>query len=261
MSLLTKLARKTSPLLLGLPLLLAACDPEPVHYHDPSDGSFDMPAGGADFGMLSHYDHAFAEDSITFAADEDAFEFYLPEESLVVITATGVGGFDAYLDLFAGGFEFLYGDDDGGPGLDPVLVGTLQAGDYFVILGGAGTSVGDYAIDISVEPLGGADMGVLAPSDTAVDNGGSISDIFDVDSYVFTVNDNVVVDIFLTRTAGDYDGNLELVNEYGQSLSFEDPLGDADPAILGAVLTPGTYIIRVGANFGSGTTHVQVDVN
>lgn len=261
MKMLTKLARKLSPLMLGLPLMLAACDPEHVHHDDPHDPGYQLPAGGADFGLLNHFGHAYAEDTINSTADEDTFEFYLPEESLVVITGTGLGGLDAYIDLYRGNLQFLFGDDDGGPGLDPVLVGVLQPGTYYAIIGGMGSSTGGYAIDVSVEPLGGADFGVLDVNDTAVDGGGSITDAFDVDSYVFTVTENVIADIYLTRTAGDYDGNLELVNEYGQSLEYQDPLGNADPEIIGILLTPGTYIIRVGANFGSGTTHLQIDIS
>jgi hypothetical protein len=95
--------------------------------------------------------------------------------------------------------------------------------------------------------------------DSIIDSGGGIDDLFDVDSYIFTVNTAAFTDIFVTRTSGDYDGNLELLDEYGNVLTFVDPAGDADPDILAIDLPPGTYIIRVGAASGSGEYSLQVD--
>jgi hypothetical protein len=165
---------------------------------------------------------------------------------------------NGYLDLYDD-FGFIGGDDDGGPGVDPLIVGQLNAGYYFVVVGSSDASLGDFAIDISVEPLGGSDLGVLAVPDSIIDTGGGIDDLFDVDSYIFTVNTDAFTDIFLTRTSGDYDGNLELLDEYGNVLAFVDPAGDADPDILAIDLPPGTYIIRVGAASGSGEYSIQVD--
>ena len=235
-----------------LPLMfLAACHPERrkvvVEESPPV-----VPSGGLDWGAFNHFEHDFAQRSISSSSDQDGFEFYLNQSSLVVITVTGSGGLDAYLDLYDSGFDFIVGDDDGGPGNDPIIVGSLSAGGYFVVAGGFGSSTGDYDIDISVEPLGGADFGVLQINDSFVDNGGDISDAFDVDSYVFTVNTNVIADFYVTLTTGDYDGNLELLNEYGQVLAYHDPAGLADPFLINQALTPGTYIVRVGASSGSG---------
>jgi hypothetical protein len=201
----------------------------------------------------------FDEQAISTSGDLDGFEFTLARSTLVLITGTGTGGLDMFLDLYDGNLDFIGGDDDGGPGADPVIVVQLDVGDYVVVVGSSDGSIGDYAIDISVEPLGGVDFGVLAVPDSVIDTGGDISDSFDVDSNIFTVNASCFADIFLTRTSGDYDGNLELLDEYGDVLAFVDPVSDADPDILGIALTPGTYIIRVGGTFGAGEYNLQLD--
>jgi hypothetical protein len=238
-------------------ILLSGCHPrekERRHDREPT-----VPSGGADFGVLDHFHHAFAERSISNRDDLDGYEFALARSSVVLITVTGTGNLNAFIDLYDGNFQFIGGDDFGGPGNDPLLLAQLGPGDYFAVVGSLDGSVGAYAIDISVEPLGGSDLGILLVPDSVIDLGGSISGPFDVDSYFFTVYDNCLTDIFLTRTSGNYDGNLQLLDEYGNELAFIDPVGDNDPAILNQPLTPGTYIIRVGANSGSGSYTIQVD--
>jgi hypothetical protein len=249
---------------LALPLLLAPlvltgcydecedCDPDTIIV----DG---VPPGGADLGLLLHFDHNFADRDISDAGDTDGFEFSLSQESVVVITLTGQGGFDGFMDLYTRDFSFIMGDDNGGPGADPVLVGALSAGEYFVVVGGSGGSTGTYLFDITAEPMGGADLGVLAVPDSVLD-GADISDAADVDSYIFTVNSAAILDVFLTRTSGTYDGNLQILDEYGIELAFIDPAGDADPSALSIAINPGTFIIRVGASSGSGNYTVQVDL-
>lgn len=241
--------------------LLSAC-----HYHDEERNDNDtvfqpaVPSGGLDWGLFNHFEHDFASFDINSASDQDGFEFDLAEDSVVVITTTGYGGFDAFLDLYDSNFGFITSDDNGGPNPDAVLVGTLNAGSYFVVVGGAGGSTGDYDIDISVEPLGGSDFGAMYPSDSFIDNGGVIDDPFDVDSYVFTIYGTDTVDIFVTSN-GFMDGNLELLDEYGTVLDFVDPPGNGDPLLINQVLAPGTYIARVGSSAGGDSYSVQIDVN
>lgn len=258
--------RKLIPIIaIMAPLLaLTACDRHYSHNSDDDVGISNpvVPAGGSDFGLLNQFDHAFDDTrNISSSGDEDGFEFSLSESSVVVITATGYGGFDAFLDLYDFNFNFITGDDNGGPSPDPAIVGTLGAGDYFVVVGGSGSSTGDYDIDISVEPLGGSDFGVMVPTDSFIDNGGAIDDAFDVDSYIITVLTNVTGDFYVTTTFGSFDGNLEIIDEYGSQLFYGDPSGNADPAAINIALTPGTYIVRVGGSSGSGDYSMQIDVN
>lgn len=253
----------TLALLMAAPLLaLTAC-----HYHDYDDDDDVVvvtpfvPGGGVDWGLFNHFEHDFASRNISDSADQDGFEFDLAEDSVVVITITGFGGFDGFLDLYDDSFNFITADDNGGPGADAVLVGTLSAGGYFVVVGGAGSSTGDYDIDISVEPLGGSDFGVLVPTDSFIDNGGVMDDAFDVDSYIFTVEVNVLADIYMTTTSGALDPNLELLDEYGNVIVFDDPVGNADPFLINQALTPGTYIVRIGTSSGAGDYSLQIDIN
>lgn len=257
------LLRSRFALLLALPLLaLAGCDEH--HHHEEDDNDViivdQVPAGGRDFGLMLTFDHDFAERDISDSHDQDGFQFTLNQTSVVVITLTGQAGFDGYIDVYAGDFTFLFGDDDGGPGLDAVVVGTLAPGSYFAVVGGSGGSIGDYAIDITIEPTGGADFGVLGVPDSVIDSAG-LSSFDDVDSYIFTVNGAAVLDVFLTRTSGDYDGNLQVLDEYGNELAWVDPAGLADPAAINIALNAGTYIVRVGAASGSGNYTLQVDLN
>lgn len=238
-------------------LMFSACHPVYVE-RKPEKSQPAIPAGGADFGLLDHFHQTYAERSFSSSGDLDGFEFSLARTSVLVITMTGTGSVDGFLELYDLHFGFLGGDDDGGPGNDPVIVGQLSAGDYYFIAGTFGGS-GNYAVDISVEPTGGADFGVMSVPDSLLDSGGSISDSLDVDSYIFTVYSNCTCDIFLTRDTGNFDGNLQLMDEYGNQLAYIDPIGLGDPAILLQGLTPGTYIVRVGASSGSGNYTIQID--
>ncbi|MDC1143140.1 hypothetical protein OAU50_08610 [Planctomycetota bacterium] len=244
--------------LLILPLLLSGC-----YYEEDDDFRtiYHVPGGGLDWGTMNDFDHDFAQGSINTTSDEDGFEFRLNYESLVVISVLGSNGLDAYLDLFDGHLSFIVGDSDGGPGVDPLLVGTISAGDYVLVIGGESGSTGDYDIDISVEPLGGADFDVLTNPSTNIDTGGDISGSSDVDSYVFSLDGSADIDIFLTRTSGNYDGNLQLLDEFGSQIAFQDPIGDGDPTILAGTLPVGTYIVRVGASSGTGDYDIQIDAS
>jgi hypothetical protein len=250
------------PMLLIAPLLaLTACHP---HHHSDRDDSPPpspvVPDGGLNWGTLNHFEHDFASRDIVSSGDQDGYEFFLPEDSVVVITTTGLG-VDSFIDLYFDDFTFITGDDDGGPGADAVLVGTLSAGGYFAVVGGTGGSTGDYDVDISVEPLGGADFGEMIPGDSFIDNGATMDDAFDVDSFIFTIFGDDVVDIFMTTTSGVLDANLELLDEYGNVILFDDPAGGNDPFVIGELLTPGTYIVRIGTTSGSGDYSLQIDVN
>lgn len=240
-------------------LMLSACHPRHHHPRHEPEQRKTIPAGGTDFGTLDHFHQAYAERTISGGSDLDGFEFSLARSSVVLITFTGTGSLDGFLDLYDSGFNFLGGDDNGGPGPDPVIVAILDQGDYFFVAGSADGTVGAYAVDISVEPRGGADLGVMFVPDSIIDTGGSISDAFDVDSYIFTVYDNCFADIFITRTSGNFDGNLQLMDEYGNELAYIDPIGNDDPFLLNQALTPGTYIIRIGANSGGGDYDIQLD--
>jgi hypothetical protein len=237
-------------------LLVSGCDVEHRHhdrdFHRPIGGGGEqyIPPGGEDFGTLFHFDHVFSERSISNSSDLDGFEFRLAQQSVVLITATSYGGLDAFLDLYRADFSFIGGDSDGGPGLDPILVGTFAAGDYFVVVGGVDGTVGDYDIDISVEPLGGADFGGLFAPTSVLDDLGFLDGPEDFDSYIFTVYDTVFCDIYLTGDPG-LDTDLQLLNEYGQEIAYTDVVGP-NAEILGETLAPGTYIIRVGTFSGSG---------
>ena len=248
---------KLLALLLVLPLMLVGC-----YYEEAEDEIViinEIPAGGLDWGLMNDFEHDFAQAGISSSTDQDGFTFSVNLDSVIVISVLGGGNVDAFLDLYDTNFSFIVGDNDCGPGNDPLLVGSVSAGDYFVVVGGQGGSTGSYDIDISIEPLGGADFEVLGIPSINVDTAGDITDSADVDSYIFTLEATATIDIFLTRITGTYDGNLQLVDEFGTQIAFIDPVGDADPSILAQVLSAGTYIVRAGATSGSGAYDIQID--
>ncbi len=251
--------KKLSLLLLAGAFVMTGC------HHDDHDPDFEeiktVPAGGVDFGVFNHFDHDFHSAAISGSSDRDGYEFAVADDSTVMITVTPTGGLDAYLDLYDDNLDFITGDSNGGPGTEPVIVGQLNAGNYVVVVGGEGSSTGDYDVDIVVSTLGGADFGVVNVPGSVSDDLSDISDAFDVDTFYFTVHQITQVDIFVTRLSGDTDANLQLVDQYGDEVAFVDPAGDADPAIINTMLNPGTYAIIIGANSGAGAYEVAMDLN
>ncbi|MCC6572316.1 MAG: hypothetical protein IT462_00875 [Planctomycetes bacterium] len=252
--------RRFALLLMAVPVLaLAAChDHDDDHRHEEPD--FEIPGGGADFGTFAPFEHDFDQRDIDSASDQDGFTFSLSESSSVLITITGSGGFDGFIDLYDADLDFIAGDSDGGPGPDAVLVLELFAGDYVLIVGGEGASTGDYDLDILVGTLGGLDFEVLDPGTSYIDDDGSLDDVDDTDCFFFTVLDDETLDIRLTRLSGTYDGNLQLLDQYGEEWDYADPAGTANPAILDITLPPGSYMIVVGCNAGDGDYRLRIDV-
>lgn len=256
-----KIGKLLMPALLAPVLMVAACHPD--RHEEDEDFYYvnEIPPGGVDFGVFNQFEHDYAELTIDSSSDQDGFPFSLAEDSTIMITVTGVGGFDPFVDLYEWDFDFIAGDDDGGPGADSVLVGQLDAGDYFAVVGGVGSSTGDYAIDIVVGSLGGLDFEVLDSGFHYSDGGGVIDDAWDADSYYFTITSAQVVDIYVTRISGDYDGTLQIVDQFGQEVAFHDPSGDADPGLFSLSLDAGSYLVVVGANAGDGTYGIDIDVH
>ncbi len=251
--------------LLLLPVLaLSACHDEVFHEDRQHDSDFDqvshVPAGGASFGTFNQFEHDFSTQDIDSYADRDGFTFSLAEESTVMITVSAAGGLDSWMDLYDNSFFLLTGDDNSGPGLDPVLVVQLDAGSYTVVVGGVGDSQGSYDFDIVTGSLGGVDFGFLSASTLYFDDGGAIDSSADFDTYYFTITSAQVIDFELFRLTGNYDGNLQLVDQFGQEVFFNDPAGDANPGAFNVALNAGTYMLVVAAGTGSGTYEIDIDV-
>jgi len=238
-------------------LALSACH----HHHDDDDPPPDVPAGGAAFGVFLQFEHDFAERTISSTFDSDGFSFTLAEESTVMITVTALSSVDPFVDLYDSNMNFIVGDDNGGPGVDSIVVGQFAAGDYVAVVGGIGGSTGSYAIDILVGSLGGLDFEILTPPVSVGDSFGFIDNSLDADSYYFTLLTPAIVDISILRLNGDYDGNLQLVDQFGNEIAYIDPVLDGDPSIIGVNLTEGSYLVVVGATSGSGGYDIQIDAN
>lgn len=249
-------------LLLILPVFaLSACHEEAWEPEPEDPDSFlitHVPDGGASFGTFNQFEHDYASRDIETRSDKDGFTFTLAERSTVIITVTSTSSLDPWLDLYTGGFSLLTGDDNGGPGFDPVLVVELNAGSYVAVVGGVGSSKGSYDFDIVVGSLGGVDFGILSPNTLYFDNGGYIDDPTDFDCYLFTLTSARLMDFELIRLSGSYDGNIQLVDQMGQEVVFNDPAGMADPGVFSLSLQPGTYMLVVGAGTGSGAYRVEM---
>ena len=251
-------------LMLSPILMLAACDEHEIHEEAPVDPDTlfvtSVPAGGMSFGTFNQFEHDFATRDIDSYSDIDGFTFSLAQPSVVVITVSAAGGLDSWVDLYDAGFNFVSGDNDGGPGFDPVLVGDLPAGSYTIVIGGVGHSQGTYDMDIVVGSRGGLDFGTLTPNTLYFDNGGFIDNPSDADSYFFTLLNAQTVDLSMLWISGNFDGNLQLVDQFGQEVAFLDPVGLGDPEIFNLNLAAGTYMLVAAAGTGSGAYSIEVNV-
>lgn len=68
-------------------------------------------------------------------ADIDVFAFTLENTTAVSIAAPAINGIDTNLLLLKEGFFGIFGDDDGGSGLDSLIEVTLPAGTYYLAIG------------------------------------------------------------------------------------------------------------------------------
>lgn len=250
--------------LLAAPVLLLSACHDGWEEEEDYDPDFDyvnyVPSGGVSFGTFNQFEHDFSTQDIDSFADKDGFTLSLAQQSTIMISVTSGGSLDPWVDLYTGGFHFLVGDNDGGPGNNAVIVTELQAGSYVIVVGGTGDSQGMYDLDIVVGSLGGLDFGVLARHTLYTDSGGYINDPTDMESYFFTLTSDTAVDLAMIWVSGTFDGNIQLVDQYGQEVLFLDPAGLADPVVTNLNLTAGNYMLVCAAGTGYGSYIVEIDV-
>jgi hypothetical protein len=193
---------------------------------------------------------------------------------LDVLTLRGQGGeyvelvasstaFDTYLTLYAPDGTVLDANDDDpfGHGTDAAIRTTLpEAGTYVVVVSGYGPwDLGPYTVTRSGGGAGGA---------TPVDVPSSTSAVLDPAGtparYEFVLEESAVIGIQARSTA--FDTTLEVLDEYGYSLAYNDdaPIGDVytTDSALALVLAPGRYQVVVQPYFldaiGDGRFELEV---
>ena len=189
---------------------------------------------------------AILSEEIEWTDEDHIYWFYVYEESVVTfdVDAEQYGSsLDAILELYDEyGTSLDYSDD--WDGADPYLEAYLSPGLYYVVVGGySGESIGWYEllIDWISGGVGGA-TSVEIPAQLS----NAIETIEEADTYSFYVYEESVVmfDVDAEQYGSSLDAVLELYDEYGTSLDYNDDSGGHDP-FLTVLLWPGLYYLEV----------------
>ena len=190
------------------------------------------------------------------------YAFEAQADDLISITmARGESGrLDSYLILSDANGRTLIEDDDSGGGQDAKIVyfRIPAAGRYLITAtryeGQAGTSSGDY--ELRLEGFGTA-FENLPPETIHIDYGSSRQGELDAqntqDIYAFYAQQGDSLTISLTRSSGDLDPLLELLDSAQELLLSNDDGGSGQNALIDAYRAPysGLYYIRARRYFGS----------
>ncbi len=250
--------------LLSLSLVITACDGDDDDQGDFEDGILiSTPAGGADFGLLQHFDVATHQATIIDLDDANGYNFTLANDALIIISVESLGVVNPFVELYDEDGFFIAADDDSGVVTDALIVGDFRAGGYTIVVWSSldGPDTGDYELNVIVGSLG-ADLGVLEIGATIALNDISMAAGDDTQSYVFTLSSPSRVDVAAMQSSGAADLALQLVDQRGNEVFFFDPDGLADPVVLDEPLDSGTYLLIVSneVNAGPGIYDLTVDV-
>ena len=182
-------------------------------------------------------------------ADIDYFRFELAERGLVRMGTAGATDVVGTLTSEDGAIRVT--DDDGGPGLNFLIPAKLTPGVYFVAVRGfEGDAVGPYSLDISFSPLSEAPDdhvdGLDGATDLAVGSStsGELEVFLDQDHFRIEVPGAGPGQLWVKSTGGT-DVKGMLLSRNGGSLNERLYGGDYLNFVVGALVTPGTYILRV----------------
>lgn len=206
--------------------------------------------------------------SFHLASDVDWARFTVSVESLVVVTASGpLGDTEMYLydSLGAPSAHIVY-DNDGGPGLYPMISMQLLPGVYYVRLNenGMNQAVSQYSLNLSIGPLPPTPTATVSLQDgfepdndhtaaawiySGFPQPHTLHQTGDVDWLKFTIGDDSTVVITTSGAAGGT--QLWLYTEAGvplTAIAFDDNGGAGDFSLISSLLGAGTYYIKVGSD-------------
>jgi hypothetical protein len=237
----------------SLSVLIAACESDDEGPVSEDGRLISTPPGGADFGVLQHFNVATHEADITGLDDEDGFNLTLANDSLVIISVESLDIVNPFVELYDAAGFFITADEDSGVGSDALIVSEFGAGDYTIVVLSSlnGPVAGDYALNVLVGAPG-ADLEILDVGATVTLNGIAIAAGEAAQSYVFTLSSPSTVDIAVLQSAGTADLAVQLINQRGAEVFFLDPVGLENPAVLNTALDRGTYLLSVSNELSAG---------
>ena len=194
-----------------------------------------------------------------------------------IITISMTAGFDTYLELMDQNGNLIMFDDDGGQGLNSLIefYSLPQSGTYTIIARGfSSTANGAYSLALIADTVadadeeeatsGGGNTTTTTPSDGSIGYGDTISANLrsgNEDEWVFEGSGGDIITISLTAS---FDTYLELIDEDGNQVAFNDDGGQGLNSMIDNFRLPadGTYTIiaRGFSNRASGIYNLSLDV-
>lgn len=152
-------------------------------------------------------------------ADIDVFAFTLAKTTAVSISAPAINGIDTNLLLLKEGFFGIFGDDDGGSGLDSLIEVTLPAGTYYIAIGDNNIGAYPFGSTTAGDDEWDNDSDLLDPAEAAIPIafiGSESSDPDDTtgEAYEITFNFSTIV-TGLDLSAGKKPSQMKGVNLLG----------------------------------------------
>lgn len=229
-----------------LALALVACSDHDRDDFFAGDRLRETPPGGANFGVLQPFDITAHQGTIVDEDDANGYELTLSEDSLLILSVESLERLNAFVEIYDAEGFFLLADDNGGIGSDALIVNNFEAGDYTVLVWSStdGPTSGDYELNVLVGSEGTdleiLDPGAVVPVNNVFLPAGAVGQ-----SYVFTLSEAASVDFEVQQDSGAADLALQLIDQRGAEVFFNDPPGLEAPVVSGSVLDQGTYLLIV----------------
>ncbi len=219
-----------------------------------ADGEPSEPGSRAPAIPLNSGDISTVQTTFSFTGDQDTFQFTLEEAATLQIDLRSLsGGLDLLLKLYDEEGQVLAIDDDSGSLFNSRLIQTLDPGTYFVSAFEKNSSLGEYVLEINLDPLvvdeapqvPGPDATPLAfDAQRNANQEGEIHFANDRDVYRFRVASRSNILAYLSDFEQRMDPRLRLYNSEGELIASDDDSGDRFESSLGKTLEPGVYFIE-----------------
>lgn len=208
-----------------------------------------VPPGGDDLGSLDPQEYVWREATIDSPDEVHGYPVGIASDGLFFASVEGNGGLDPFLELYDANGQLVTGDDNGAAGRDALLVGSLRAGSYTLLVWPSRDqeTTGGYRLNVLPGTPGGEDLEFLRPGET-IDPPASFEILGngDVNTFIFSTSDEGFVTISVATSAGMPDLGLRLRNQRGELVvPFENPPMLADPSLTNIELPRGDYVLTV----------------
>jgi len=207
-----------------------------------------LPPGGDDLGTLDPQDAVFRESVIDLPTEVHGYPVGFASDGLLVASVEGTGGLNPFLELYDSAGRLVTGDDNGSVGRDSLLVGSVRAGEYTLLVWPSreDETTGGYRLNVVAGTPGGMDLEFLRPGEmveppVAFDIAGN----GDVHTFVFTTSDDGFISFEVETSAGMANLGMRLRDQRGDEVFWEDPVGISDPIRSNVALPRGNYILTV----------------